>query len=109
MTSDPKGVVDTLRHKVGPKPHERGESEPREEGELITVVGKVLSEEDAELFDQDLSDRHEDMSPSATPLAPVKLGEVANGIASCCALSFFSISMILANKVRSCRALPGGT
>lgn len=29
-----------------------------------------------------------------------KLGEVANAIASCSALSFFSISMILANKVR---------
>lgn len=30
-----------------------------------------------------------------------KLSEVANAIASCCALSFFSISMILANKVSS--------
>lgn len=30
---------------------------------------------------------------------PGKLGEVANAIASCSALSFFSISMILANKV----------
>lgn len=29
-----------------------------------------------------------------------KLSEVANAIASCSALSFFSISMILANKVR---------
>lgn len=29
-----------------------------------------------------------------------KLGDVANAIASCSALSFFSISMILANKVR---------
>lgn len=30
-----------------------------------------------------------------------KMGEVANAISSCLALSFFSISMILANKVRS--------
>lgn len=30
---------------------------------------------------------------------PGKLGEVANAVASCSALSFFSISMILANKV----------
>lgn len=33
----------------------------------------------------------------------VKMGAVANAISSCAALSFFSISMILANKVRGMR------
>lgn len=69
----------------------------------VYVVGKVLAEEDAELADQDLSDPHNEMSyrPPSQPSSGVKIGAVANGIASCAALSFFSISMILANKVRS--------
>lgn len=37
----------------------------------------------------------------------VQMGVVANAIASCCALSFFSISMILANKVRRGRSRVG--
>lgn len=37
----------------------------------------------------------------ASSVPTPKVGEVANAIASCSALSFFSISMILANKVRN--------
>lgn len=38
--------------------------------------------------------------PPPTPEAAKNLSKVANAVASCSALSFFSISMILANKVR---------
>lgn len=46
---------------------------------------------------------HGDGQAAAAP----KLGEVANSIASCLALSFFSISMILANKVGDSQATNG--
>lgn len=44
--------------------------------------------------------RNDDSSSTAGTSGVKKMGEVANAISSCTALSFFSISMILANKVR---------
>lgn len=47
---------------------------------------------------QNMGYRNEDAAASNVK----KMGEVANAISSCLALSFFSISMILANKVCVC-------
>lgn len=77
-----------------------------------SFVSKQLAAEDVELDDLDDNDLSETSAAAAKSMAyhgsqgggPGKLGEVANAIASCSALSFFSISMILANKV-SCASV----
>ena len=58
-----------------------------------------LSDSDQQIEKQNMGSRYRNEDSSAGGVK--KMGEVANAISSCVALSFFSISMILANKVRA--------
>lgn len=87
--------------------------------DITPTAYKNLPERDDDLDDHDLNDGHEDTLPESegkdniatstnksvqeskdrVGATGMRLGVVANAIASCAALSFFSISMILVNKV----------
>lgn len=60
------------------------------------------SSEQQQLETRNMGSRYRNEDSSSGPSGVKKMGEVANAISSCVALSFFSISMILANKVRVC-------
>lgn len=93
-------------------------SPPKILSENTPAAYKNLPERDDDLDDHDLNDEHVDpelegkdsiathsnksvqQSKNIMGASGIKkLGVVANAIASCAALSFFSISMILVNKV----------
>lgn len=94
-------------------------SPPKNLSEITLTAYKNLPERDDDLDDHDLNDEHVDPESEGKDSIATssnkgvqqpknkmgatgmkKLGVVANAIASCAALSFFSISMILVNKVR---------
>lgn len=63
---------------------------------------ELSDSEQQQLETRNMGSRYRNEDTSSGPSGVKKMGEVANAISSCVALSFFSISMILANKVRVC-------
>ena len=94
-----------------------GSAPPNNSSAITSAAYRNLPERDDDLDDHDLNDGHFDNLPDAKdrdktvtadskmtvhaedPKGVNKLGVVANAISSCAALSFFSITMILVNKV----------